>query len=63
LSTTVGSFLDNDLSILIHRDSGEKGASDKAMRVLRSGGVYIILPGGGGGKISNNPKAVSHSAI
>jgi hypothetical protein len=27
------------------------------MRVLRSGGVYIILPGGNGGKISKNPKA------
>ena len=36
---------------------GEKGASDKAMRVLKSGGVYIILPGGNGGKISDHPKA------
>lgn len=50
---------DNSVDIVFD-NYGAKGASDLAMRVLRSGGVYIILPGGNGGKISNHPKKGVH---
>eukprot|EP00040_Diaphanoeca_grandis_P005034 m.31077 g.31077 ORF g.31077 m.31077 type:complete len:361 (-) comp16394_c0_seq1:1571-2653(-) len=46
---------DNSVNVVFD-NYGEKGTADKAMRVLKPGGVYIILPGGGGGTISNNPK-------
>ena len=36
---------------------GAKGSADKAMRALRAGGTYIILPGGEGGTVSKHPKA------
>jgi hypothetical protein len=29
----------------------------QAMRVIRTGGTYIILPGGEGGSVSKHPKA------
>lgn len=48
--------LADDSVDVVFDNYGEKGAADKAMRVLRSGGVYILLPGGGGGKISSHPK-------
>ena len=35
---------------------GAKGTADKAMRTIRVGGTYIVLPGGGGGTISKHPK-------
>ena len=35
---------------------GAKGSADKAMRALRSGGVYLLLPGGQGGTISKHPR-------
>ena len=47
---------DNSVDIVFD-NFGEKGAADLAMRVLRSGGIYILLPGGGGGTISSHPKA------
>ena len=47
---------DNSVDVVFD-NYGEKGTSDKAMRALRSGGVYIVLPGGGGGTISQHPKA------
>eukprot|EP00937_MAST-01D_sp_MAST-1D-sp2_P002987 g2987.t1 len=47
---------DDSVDIVVD-NYGEKGAADKAMRALRSGGVYIILPGGGGGTVSKHPKA------
>jgi len=47
---------DDSVDIVVD-NYGEKGAADKAMRALRSGGVYILLPGGGGGSLSKHPKA------
>jgi len=35
---------------------GAKGSADKAMRALRTGGVYILLPGGEGGSLSKHPR-------
>ena len=49
--------LADDSVDLVVDNYGEKGAADKAMRALRSGGVYILLPGGGGGTLSKHPKA------
>jgi len=52
--------LDDNSVDVVWDNYGEKGTADTAMRVLKSGGVYIILPGGGGGTISKNPKAGVH---
>jgi len=46
---------DNSVDVVFD-NYGEKGVSDKAQRVLKPGGIYIILPGGGGGSISKKPK-------
>ena len=46
-----------DDSVDIYVDNhGARGEADKAMHAIRSGGVYLILPGGGGGTISKHPK-------
>lgn len=47
---------DDSVDIVID-NYGAKGTADKAMRTIRAGGTYLILPGGGGGAISKHPKA------
>eukprot|EP00039_Didymoeca_costata_P006101 m.87510 g.87510 ORF g.87510 m.87510 type:complete len:341 (+) comp13112_c0_seq1:19-1041(+) len=48
--------LGNNTVDLVFDNYGAKGSADKAMRVLKPGGTYLILPGGGGGEISKHPK-------
>ena len=36
---------------------GAKGTADTAMRAIKPGGVYLVLPGGNGGGGSKHPKA------
>ena len=47
---------DNSVDVVVD-NHGAKGTADLAMRTLRSGGVYILLPGGGGGTLSKKGKA------
>ena len=49
--------LPDDSVDIVFDNFGAKGTADKAMRAIRSGGTYLILPGGGGGTISKHPKA------
>jgi len=46
---------DDSVDIVID-NHGAKGTADKAMRTIKAGGVYILLPGGGGGGLSKHPK-------
>lgn len=41
---------------IVFDNYGAKGEADKAMRVIRPGGTYLLLPGGGGGTLSKHPK-------
>ena len=41
---------------IVFDNYGAKGEADKAMRVVRPGGTYLLLPGGGGGTLSKHPK-------
>ena len=47
---------DNSVDIVVD-NHGAKGTADLALRTVRPGGVYILLPGGGGGKLSSKGKA------
>jgi len=47
---------DNSVDIVFD-NIGLPGTADKAMHAIRAGGTYAVLTGGGGGKISDNPKA------
>eukprot|EP00947_MAST-08B_sp_MAST-8B-sp1_P006125 g6125.t1 len=47
---------DESVDIVID-NIGLKGTADKAMRTLKQGSAYVLLPGGGGGAISKKPKA------
>eukprot|EP01062_Namystynia_karyoxenos_P070615 TRINITY_DN65974_c0_g1_i1.p2 TRINITY_DN65974_c0_g1~~TRINITY_DN65974_c0_g1_i1.p2 ORF type:complete len:336 (+),score=149.37 TRINITY_DN65974_c0_g1_i1:80-1087(+) len=49
--------LADDSVDIVYDNYGAKGTADKAMAKIRSGGTYLLLPGGGGGKISDHPKA------
>lgn len=46
---------DNSVDIVID-NYGAKGEADRAMPKIRSGGTYLLLPGGGGGTLSKHPK-------
>jgi NADPH:quinone reductase-like Zn-dependent oxidoreductase len=46
---------DDSVDIVVD-NFGAKGTADLAMRAIRPGGTYLILPGGGGGTISKHPK-------
>jgi len=46
---------DNSVDIVFD-NIGLPGTADKAMHAIREGGTYAVLTGGGGGKISDNPK-------
>merc|ERR1712135_261852 len=48
--------LANDSVDIVCDNIGFPGTADKALRVLRSGGIYILLPGGHGGSLSNQTK-------
>ena len=49
--------LPDDSIDIVFDNFGGKGTADKAMRTIRPGGVFILLPGGGGGTLSKHPKA------
>merc|ERR1712136_650885 len=49
--------LANDSVDIVCDNIGFPGTADKALRVLRSGGIYILLPGGHGGSLSDKTKA------
>merc|ERR1711920_82516 len=42
---------------VVYDNFGLPGTADKAMHAIRPGGVFMILIGGNGGKISDHPKA------
>lgn len=46
---------DNSVDV-VYDNYGSKGEADKAMRKMKAGGVYLVLPGGNGGTISRHPK-------
>lgn len=48
-------FGNNSVDI-VYDNYGGKGTADKAMRVLKPGGTYLLLPGGAGGTLSKHPK-------
>jgi len=48
--------LPDDSVDLVFDNLGHAGTADKAMHAIRSGGTFLVLSGGDGGKISNNPK-------
>lgn len=47
---------DNSVDI-VYDNFGVPGTADKAMHAIRSGGTFLVLEGGNGGKISDHPKA------
>jgi len=49
--------LPTDSVDIVFDNIGIPGTADKAMHAIRAGGTYAVLTGGGGGKISDNPKA------
>lgn len=55
---TAGVFdtLADDSVDLVIDNHGARGVADVALRTIRSGGVYILLPGGGGGSLSKKGK-------
>jgi len=48
--------LADDSVDLVIDNHGGKGVADIALRTIRAGGVYILLPGGGGGSLSKKGK-------
>lgn len=50
------SVLPDDSVDLIFDNYGTPGTADKAMHAIRSGGTFLVLEGGEGGKISTHPK-------
>jgi len=46
---------DDSVDVVID-NYGAKGNADRALRTIRKGGVYILLPGGGGGQLSPTGK-------
>jgi len=51
------SALPDDSVDLVFDNFGSPGTADKAMHAIRSGGTFLVLQGGEGGKISAHPKA------
>ena len=48
--------LPDDSVDVVYDNFGAKGNADKAMRTIRPGGVFLVLPGGNGGGLSKHPK-------
>jgi len=48
--------LPDDTVDLVFDNIGLAGTADKAMHAIKTGGTYLVLTGGDGGKISSNPK-------
>jgi NADPH:quinone reductase-like Zn-dependent oxidoreductase len=48
--------LPDDSVDVVYDNYGSKGEADKAMRTMKKGGVYLVLPGGNGGTLSRHPK-------
>jgi len=49
--------LGNDTVDVVFDNLGFPGAADKALRTIRSGGTFLLLPGGDGGVLSNQTKS------
>jgi len=49
-------FLGDDTVDAVYDNFGVPGTADKAMHAIRSGGSFLVLMGGNGGEISENPK-------
>ena len=55
VQSVIEAVADDSVDVVLD-NYGEPGTADKAMRKLRAGGVYLVLPGGNGGGISKRPK-------
>jgi hypothetical protein len=42
---------------VVYDNYGAKGTADKAMAKIKSGGIYLLLPGGEDGALSKHPKS------
>jgi len=42
---------------IVFDNFGAKGTADEMMHAIRSGGTFVVLPGGNRGKVSSHPKA------
>jgi len=51
--TTIWDYLDNNTVDIVYDNYGAPGTADLAMPKMKSGGVFIYLPGKGGGKAKN----------
>merc|ERR1712065_3194 len=49
--------LGNDTVDVVFDNLGFPGTADKALRTIRSGGTFLLLPGGDGGVLSNQTKS------
>lgn len=56
-TTSLWDVLPENSVDVVYDNMGQSGTADAAMRVLRAGGAYLMLPGGHGGALSKNPKA------
>lgn len=55
-------ILEDDSVDVVYDNIGLKGTASKALAKIRKGGTYLLLPGGGGGTLSNKTKP-GHSTI
>ena len=53
---SIWDYLKNSSVNIVYDNYGAPGTADQAMRVMKSGGVFIYLPGKGGGK-AKHPRA------
>lgn len=49
-------LLEDDSVDMVYDNLGVQGTADRAMHAIRSGGKFLVLMGGNGGTISDNPK-------
>lgn len=49
-------YLEDDTVDLVFDNFGAKGTADRAMHAIKKGGAFLVLLGGNGGTISDNPK-------
>lgn len=49
-------YLEDDSVDLVLDNFGVQGTADRSMHAIRSGGKFLVLMGGNGGTISDNPK-------
>lgn len=49
-------YLEDDSVDIVFDNFGRQGTADKIMHAIRPGGSFVVLVGGNGGKVSENPK-------